>query len=182
METERLFFKFYVESDKADFLALFTDATVMKYVGEGVMNEEQAEAFWQKLFEKLYPQKFNIWAVFSKKDSRYVGHAGIYLRPTKREDWEFVYFLNQKSWGKGYATEIAKRLIEFAFEELNLTEVFATVDDEHSRSIHVLEKAGMKFERHEPDKDGQFSVYTAQNPKNKRSNSKSSDKNDFSAL
>ena len=160
METERLFFRYYAEKEKADFIALFTDAAVMKYVGDGVMTKDQAEAFWQKLFEKLYPLGLNIWAVFAKEDSRYVGHAGIYPRPTRKQDWEFVYFLNRDSWGKGFATEIARRLIKFAFEELNLPEVFATVDDIHSDSIRVLEKAGMRFERFEFDEDGRFSVYS----------------------
>ena len=132
----------------------------MKHVGDGVLTRKQAEAFWLKLFEKLYPQNYKIWAVFVKEDSSYIGHAGIYPRPTRKEDWEFVYFLNQKSWGKGYATEIAQRIIEFAFEELSLLEVFATVDDDHSSSIRVLEKAGMKFERFEFDESGQFSVYS----------------------
>ncbi len=160
METERLFFRFYEEKDKADFTALFTDATVMKYVGDGVMTSKQAELFWQKLFEKLYPQGFNIWAVFAKEDSRYVGHAGIYPRPTKKEDWEFVYFLRRDAWGKGYATEIARRLVEFAFEELNLNQVFATVDNENSASIRVLKKAGMDFQNYEFDEQGRFSVYS----------------------
>ncbi len=161
METERLVFRFYEEKDKSDFIALFTDAAVMKYVGDGVMTRRQAELFWQKLFEKLYPQGFNIWAVFAKEDSCYVGHAGIYPRPTKKEDWEFVYFLRRDAWGKGYATEIARRLVEFAFEELSLTQIFATVDDEHLVSIRVLKKAGMNFQNYEFDEQGRFSVYSA---------------------
>ncbi len=160
METERLILNFYAKKDKADFISLFTDAAAMKHVGDGVLTFEQAEALWLKLFEKLYPQNYKIWAVFAKEDSRYVGHAGIYPRPTRKEDWEFVYFLNQKSWSKGYATEIARRIAEFAFEELGLREVFATVDDDYLSSIHVLEKAAMNFERFEFDDDGRFSVYS----------------------
>ena len=160
METERLIFRNYIEKDKQEFIDLFTDAAVMKHVGDGVMTEAQAEAFWKKLFEKLYPQNFNIWAVFAKEDSHYIGHAGIYPRPTRKEDWEFVYFLNRKNWGKGYATEVARLIIEFGFEELNLPRVFATVDEDHLASIRVLEKAGMKFEGFEYDEDGRFSVYS----------------------
>lgn len=152
--------RYDIEKDKPDFIALFTDAAVMKYVGDGVLNNEQAEAFWRKLFEKLYAENFNIWAVFAKEDSAYVGHAGIYPRPTRKEDWEFVYFLNRNAWGKGYATEIARRIIRFAFEELNLPEVFATVDDEHAASINVLKKAGMSFKNYEYDEQGRFSVYS----------------------
>jgi len=111
METERLIFRHYIQEDYKDFINLFTDAAVMKHVGNGVMTAEEAAAFWRKLFEKLYPQSFNIWAVFAREDSLYVGHAGIYPRPTHKEDWEFVYFLNQISWSKGYATEIARHVI-----------------------------------------------------------------------
>jgi len=161
METERLFFRRYKESDKLDLIKLFTDPAVMKHVGEGVLTESQAEEWWQKLFEKLYPLlSFNIWAVFAKADSSYIGHAGIYPRQTKKEDWEIVYFLNQENWGKGYATEIARQIVKFGFEELNLSEVFATVDDDHPTSIRVLEKAGMKFKNYEFDDDGRFSVYS----------------------
>ena len=111
LETERLFFNFYEAKDKANFINLFTDASVMKYVDKGVLTTEQAEAFWQKLFEKLYPEDYKIWAVFVKEDLRYIGHAGIYPRPTKQEDWEFVYFLCPKAWGNGFATEIARAII-----------------------------------------------------------------------
>ena len=160
METERLVLKLYTEKDKPHLINLFTDEIVMKHVGDGVMTEAQAEAFWQKLFEKLYAKNFNIWAVFTREDLRYVGHAGIYPRPTKKEDWELVYFLNQNSWGNGYATEIACRIIEYGFEELNLPKVFATVDDDHLASMRVLEKAGMKFDCYDFDEKGQFSVYS----------------------
>lgn len=160
MKTERLILRRYIEEDHDDFIDLFTDAAVMKHVGDGVMTVEQAEAFWRKLFEILYPHSLNIWAIFALEDSRYIGHVGIYPRPTQTEDWEFVYFLNRNSWGKGYATEIARRIIEYGFDKLKLPEVYATVDDDHSASIRVLEKAGMKFERYESDEDGQFSVYS----------------------
>lgn len=160
METDRLIFKYYTDAEKEDFIALFTDAAVMRHVGDGVMTRGQAEAFWQKLFEQLYPQGFEIWAILTKENSEYIGHAGIYPRPVKEEDWEFVYFLNQSSWGKGYATEIAKKIVEYAFDELKLPEVFATVDDDHTASIRVLEKAGMQLEDYEYDEKGRYSVYS----------------------
>jgi [ribosomal protein S5]-alanine N-acetyltransferase len=160
METERLFFRRYEEKDKPALIELFTDAEVMKHVGDGVMTLEQAERWWTKLFEKFYPQNIEIRAVFAKADSSYIGHAGIYPRPSKNEDWELVYFLKRENWGKGYATEIARRIVRFGFEELNLPEIFATVDDDHAASIRVLEKAGLKFKGFEYDEKGRFSVYS----------------------
>lgn len=159
LETKRLIIKPYTEKDKTDLINLFTDPAVMKHVGDGVMTEERAEDWWRKLFDKFYPNGLNIWAVFTK-DNVYAGHAGIYPRPAKEEDWEFVYFLRRDVWGKGYATEIARKIIEYGFEDLNLREVFATVDNDHPASISVLEKAGMSFLRYEYDEEGSYSVYS----------------------
>lgn len=159
LETERLILRIYAEKDKTDLINLFTDAAVMKHVGDGVMTGEQAEDWWRKLFDKFYPKGLKIWAAFTK-DGVYIGHAGIYPRPTKEEDWEFVYFLRRDAWGKGYASEIARRIIEYGFEDLNLREVFATVDNDHAASIRVLEKAGMDFLRYEDDEEGRYSVYS----------------------
>ena len=160
IETARLIIKPYTESDKDDLIGLFTDAEVMKFVGDGVLSVEQAEQWWHKLFNKFYPRGIKIWAVFLKDGSEYVGHAGIYPRPTREEDWEFVYFLTRKAWGKGYATEIARAMVEYGFKELNLPEVYATVDNDHPDSIRVLEKAGLRFVRYEYDEEGSYSVYS----------------------
>lgn len=155
-----MIFRKYIADDKKHFIELFTDEKVMKFVGDGLMSKVQAEAFWKKLFEKLYPQKYNIWAIFTRENANYVGHAGIYKSPTIKNGWEFVYFLSQNAWGKGYATEIARKIIEFAFNKLNLSEVFATIDDDNFASIKVAEKAGMNFLRYEFDEQGRFSVYS----------------------
>lgn len=164
LETERLFFDFYTTRDKPDFIKLFTDETVMKYVDKGVLTFEQAEAFWEKLFRELYAQNFKIWAVFAKTNSRFVGHAGIYPRRDEKKEGEIVYFLCRDAWRNGYATEIARAIIEFGFDELNLPEVYATVDDDHSASIRVLEKAGMRFGGYEYDEQGRFSIYAIKKP------------------
>lgn len=160
LETEKLILKAYTENEKTALSGLFTDPAVMKHVGDGVLTEAQAAVWWGKLFDKFYPQGINIWAVFTKEDFEYVGHAGIYPRPTKKEDWEFVYFLRREAWGKGFATEIARRVVAYGFEDLKLPEVFATVDNDHPASIRVLEKAGLRFRRFEYDEDGSFSVYS----------------------
>jgi ribosomal-protein-alanine N-acetyltransferase len=160
VETERLWLKNYTAAEKSDFIALVTDETVMKHVDLGVLTLTAAEEIWTKLIENFYPRGIRtIWAIFAKDDERYLGHAAIRPRPTKPEDWEISYLLKREEWGRGFATEIARRLIRYGFEELNLTEVVATIDDNNSASIKVVEKAGMRFSHHEFDEQGRFSVY-----------------------
>lgn len=156
--------KLYERENKTDFINLSTDETVMKHVDLGVFTNEKAENLWKKLIEDFYPNgKNTIYAVFAKSDLRYIGHAAIRPRPTKNEDWEISYMLRVEEWNKGFATEIAKRLIRFGFENLNLPEVFATIDEENSNSIKVIEKAGMNFLRREFDEEGSFLVYSIRN-------------------
>lgn len=161
METERLILRLYGANEKNHLIELFTDEDVMKHVDTGVMTVEKAEALWRKLIEDFYPNgKDTVYAVFAKTDDRYIGHASIRPRPDKTEDWEIGYILRKEEWGKGFATEIASRLIRYGFENLNLPEVFATIDDENSASIKTAEKAGMSFSHYEYDEQGRFSVYS----------------------
>lgn len=161
METERLIFRLYRESEKHFLIGLFTDTDVMKHVDTGVFTPEKAEALWRKLVGEMYPKGVDtIYAVFAKNDGRYVGHASIRPRPEKPSDWEIGYILRKEEWGRGCATEIAKRLIRYGFENLNLPEVFATIDDDNFGSIKVAEKSGMSFSHYECDEQGRFSVYS----------------------
>jgi RimJ/RimL family protein N-acetyltransferase len=67
--------------------------------------------------------------------------------PENREGW-IGYCLNRDFWGKGYGTEVARALITFGFEQLNLHRIYATCDPQNTASAHVLEKAGMQREGH----------------------------------
>ena len=133
----------------------------MKYVDKGVFSIEKAESIWKKLLEVFYPDgKDTIFAVFSQENDEYLEHVAIRPRSPKQEDREITYFLKTSTWGKGYATEIAKRLVELGFDDLKLSEVFATIDDENLNSIKVIEKSGMSFSRHEFDEDERTSIYS----------------------
>lgn len=160
IETERLLFTHYNDALYDDFINLFTDAEVMKYVDKGVLSKQAADALWHKLTKEFYPAGIKtIWAVVDKEDGRFVANASIRPRPEQKHETEIGYMLMPDEWGKGYATEIAKRLVTFGFEELKLKQVFATVDIENENSIKVLEKCGMDRVRTEYDELGKFYVY-----------------------
>ncbi|HEY1222305.1 MAG TPA: GNAT family N-acetyltransferase, partial [Acidimicrobiales bacterium] len=59
---------------------------------------------------------------------------------------ELGYVLSRESWGRGYATEVARRLIVFGFNELGLRRITATCHPDNFASARVLEKAGLHFE------------------------------------
>ena len=152
--------RLYNESDKDYLIRLFTDEKVMKFVDTGVFSQQKAEDVWLKLIEDFYPKGITtIYGVFDKFSGHYIGHATIRPRPTKKDEWEISYILRNEEWDKGYATEIARRLVEFGFNELKLNAVYATVDTDNYASIRVLEKIGMKHIRDEYDEQGKFYLY-----------------------
>lgn len=160
METERLEIRLYQESEKENIIQLLSDEKVMKYVDTGVFSREKAEKLWTKLYESFYLNGITtIYGVFEKSDGRYIGHAAIRPRPSQPDQWEISYILKTEEWGKGYATEIARKLIKFGFNELKLKAVYATVDTDNFASIRILEKVGMKYIRDEYDEQGKFYLY-----------------------
>lgn len=59
---------------------------------------------------------------------------------------EIGYWIGEPYWGKGYATEVVKLLVNVAFEELNLSRVYAHIFEFNKGSMRVLEKAGFHKE------------------------------------
>jgi ribosomal-protein-alanine N-acetyltransferase len=74
-----------------------------------------------------------------------IGGCGLRPEPPYNSG-EIGYILHKDYWGRGYATELAQRLIRYGFETLKLHRVFARCDDRNKRSCRVLEKAGMQYE------------------------------------
>ena len=66
------------------------------------------------------------------------------------ECWEVGYNLGKKYWGKGYTTEALKRVLDFAEEELQLTEFVGRYAKENTASGNVMKKLGFQYEKEIP--------------------------------
>ncbi len=79
--------------------------------------------------------------VIARKDSGlFMGMTGLHAD----EECEFGYWLGKPFWGMGYATEAARRLVRFAFEELGLNHISAGWYHDNPASGHVLAKLGAR--------------------------------------
>jgi len=96
--------------------------------------------------------------VFLKDSGRLAGGIGLDDISRKFRSAEIGYWCSPSEWGKGITTEAALRVIQFAFEELDLNRIFGRCFSTNRSSARVQEKAGMKFEgvaRAECIKDGE---------------------------
>ena len=96
--------------------------------------------------QKAEVRKKYCWTIRLQTSGEFVGLSGMTLSADRFKMGEIWYNLMPTHWGNGYATEIAKRLIRFGFEMLNLHRIEAGVATENKKSIKVLEKAGMSIE------------------------------------
>lgn len=86
------------------------------------------------------------WTIRLKPDNQFIGEAGMSVMNNRFQSAEIHYHIEPRLWGKGYATEVAKELIRFAFEELKLHRVQAGAATENIGSHKVMKKAGMTRE------------------------------------
>jgi [ribosomal protein S5]-alanine N-acetyltransferase len=74
-------------------------------------------------------------------------YGGVGLRIEREHSRaELGYWIGLPYWGKGYATEAAKALVQYGFEILGLHRIFACHFARNSASARVLQKVGMRHE------------------------------------
>ncbi len=147
LETERLLMREFNAGDEDDLLRLNGDPDVMRYVGPGqVQTREQVQAGLGRL-AKLYQDHpgYGSWATFDKALDEFVGACLLVPYPEANEV-EVGYRFFKDHWGKGYATEGTKALIQYGFKELGLNRIIAIAYPENKASIRVMQKCDMKDE------------------------------------
>ncbi|MGB5383389.1 MAG: GNAT family N-acetyltransferase [Lutimonas sp.] len=92
------------------------------------------------------PRKQFFWKIVLKRHGEFIGVAGLTLSADRFKKGEIYYKILPGYWGKGYATEAAKLLVEIGFNNFELHRIEAGVATQNKRSIRVLEKIGMKRE------------------------------------
>jgi ribosomal-protein-alanine N-acetyltransferase len=71
-----------------------------------------------------------------------------------------AFLLAKAYWGQGLATEAARGIVRYGFEELHLTRLICLIEQDNLASIRVAEKIGMAFEKEGEDEIGPFLLYS----------------------
>lgn len=154
LRTERLTLSPYVPADEDDFVALFQDTRVSRWMGDGTQSEAADRALFGRVLTDVYPtNRFDVWAV--RQAGRYAGHAEIKPSPeTWLDGHELVYALAPAVQGRGLGRELAVALTAYGHDTLGLAEVHATVDARNTPSLALLARLGYVHVRDVPEEDG----------------------------
>src|SRR5437764_491557 len=156
LETERLLLRRFTEDDVDNLVELDSDPDVMRFINGGRSTpREEIGSDVLPAFLAYYERfsGYGFWAAVEKSSGRFVGW--FHFRPAAAAapgEIELGYRLRRSAWGKGYATEGSRALIDKGFAELGVRRVVASTMVVNVASRRVMEKAGLRFVRtfHQP--------------------------------
>lgn len=149
IETARLMLRTFTEADAAPLLRIKSNPEFTRFLFDDPwttssdaldfihfaswLYEENQDRDWFRLF----------MAVERKADGCLLGYCGLGNPEFDPTLVELFYGIEQSQWGKGYATEAGKALLNFGFQEMHLPTIVGLVDPGNGMSATVLEKVGM---------------------------------------
>ena len=126
--------------------AINSDPAVMEYF-PSIPTEEQTMEFIKRMQAHYEEKGFCYFAVERLDTKELAGFIGL-MEKTFESDFtpcvDIGWRLGQKHWGQGFATEGAKRCLEYAFEVAGLEEVVAICPQINLPSEAVMKKTGMQ--------------------------------------
>jgi RimJ/RimL family protein N-acetyltransferase len=154
LETSRLTLRRWQEADRMPFAQMNADPVVMNYFAAPMTREQSDEAI-DRYLAAFDREGFSFFAAVERGRGDLIGTIGLQImrdavpnlpQPAVEIGWR----LTQSAQGKGLATEGARTIVDFAFNQLGLNEVVAITALPNRASRHVMEKLGMT---HRPELD-----------------------------
>ena len=145
LETDRLFLRMWRDDDFDAYAKMCGDPDVMRYLGGKTFDRFEAWRHMAFLVGHWELRGYGHWAVEEKATGEFVGRIG-FLNPVGWPAFEIGWTLGRQFWGKGYATEGARRALSYAFNELDKAHVISLIHPDNKGSIKVAERLGEKLE------------------------------------
>ena len=102
----------------------------------------------RSIMHDVFLIRTGVFAIVEKHSQQLMGTIGLINDPCRNHFFVRMlgYSLGEEYWGKGYATEAARAVINYGFDVLGLGMISAYCYDFNARSGRVLQKCGMKYE------------------------------------
>lgn len=142
-QTPRIIIREFLKDDLETYLNHFTDGLVTLHLPKR-SRDERIIIFNNALSQYLKTKTTGIWGMFDIVTDDFIGSC--LLRPfdDKAGALELGYSLEQKYWGRGMATEMAKAMADHGFADAATYEIVAVTTLDNQGSQRVLKKAGFK--------------------------------------
>ena len=143
LQTLRLSLRPIVTDDIDALHALWTNAEVRRYLwDDAIIDLERVVTEINYSIASFYIYKFGLWAITLKGSSQIIGFCGL-KRFGNPPETELLYGLHPDHWHQGYATEAAREILRYGFEELQHDRIYAGRDLPNIASQAVMQRLGM---------------------------------------
>ncbi len=144
-KSDRLGFRNWSNKDVAEFAKLNADEEVMEHFPK-TLSKKEVEELIQKLRHHFAKNGFTYYAIEILATKEFIGMLGLAFQEYQTEFTPAIdigWRLKRSAWGKGYATEGAKRCLKYAFDELGIDKIISVCTIHNQQSENVMKKIGM---------------------------------------
>lgn len=150
LTTRRLILRDFVYDDWQVVHAYHQQPRYLRYYEQDGSTPQETQAFIQMFLDHQAADprsKFQL-AVILKENELLIGNCGLRLKKAGARTGDIGYELNPDYWGRGFATEAARAIVKFGFEEVQLHRIWSWCVADNVASARVLEKVGLQLEGH----------------------------------
>ena len=165
IETKRLYLREMQLSDLSALSRILQDEDVM-YAYEGAFSDDEVKQWLDRQLNRYTTDGFGLWAVILKETDQMIGQCGLTMQDCNgRQVMEVGYLFQRSYWHQGYASEAAIACKKYAFETLQVNEIFSIIRDTNTASQKVAIRNEMaltdKFIKHYRGIDMPHFVFSA---------------------
>ena len=145
ISTEHLYVRIWREEDAQDFFRVMSQPAVHIYTHEDPWTLEKARGTIRYCIRHRLgyePGYFNC-PLFLKETDELLGRVGLNPFDEEKNIPEIEWTLAPAFWGKGYATEIGRGILDYAFKQAGFEKITGFADPENKASCSVMKKLGM---------------------------------------
>lgn len=145
IETDRLILRMFREEDFEIYAPMCANPDIMRFLGGKTFNVVEAWRHMAMMVGHWYFRGYGYFAAEEKASGKFIGRIGF----TNSAGWpgfELGWTIWPEYQGKGFATEGARRLLQYAFDDLDMTHVISLIHRENKPSIKVAEHLGETIE------------------------------------
>lgn len=145
LKTNRLILK-KMKSEVLNFVYnLASNQQVYYYEADKEPNKDDVFKNFQGKIDRMEktPNEYQIYIVYLYPKEIPIGVVFIQLNWEETREWEIGYELHPDFWGKGYATEAVKLLLNHCFDTLNAHKIVGFCNANNKKSSKLMERIGM---------------------------------------
>jgi [ribosomal protein S5]-alanine N-acetyltransferase len=165
-ESPRLLFRKLESSDFDTWLRFFEDPLWSAY---WVMKKQSPKEHCQQWFDKMLRRYDNnlggMNVLIDKQTDEFIGQCGLLIQTVdNREELEVAYSIMPQHRGRGYATEAARKCIDFAFDNRLSDSVISIIHADNIESERVALKNGLGLDKRTIYDHNPVKIYRIKHP------------------